>query len=255
MTATGRSQSRDEPGSAKSGPMASIGRALRRTGSQLAAFVTILWRAPRPLSRRVLPWPSSVGLLAGSAVAIAVVAAAMLYLDAWAIEQVRFVPFRVLQAFDDFTDLGLSGWFLFPASALVIAIAALATPALGRIANLVLLSIVVRLQFVFFAVAVPGLLFTVLKRLVGRVRLAARICELSVRPQHHRILGRRRAGRIVSTRAPAVLALRRDHCGEPRHHHRALSERRDRGRAGGRLRGAPRSQLVCGPSPRLCYRA
>jgi membrane-associated phospholipid phosphatase len=76
----------------------------------------------------------------------------------------------VLQTFDEITDLGLSGWFLFPTSLLVIALAALATPELGRIANLVLLSLVVRLQFVFFAVAVPGLIFTILKRLVGRVR-------------------------------------------------------------------------------------
>jgi undecaprenyl-diphosphatase len=170
MTACGRSQSRDERVSTKSGLIASIGRVLRRTGSQVVAFVAILGRAPRPSSGRASPWPSSLRLLAGAAITIAMVAAAMVYLDAWAIDQVRLIPFQVIQLFDDITDLGLSGWFLFPTSALVIAIAAVATPALGRIANLVLLSIVVRLQFVFFAVAAPGLIFTVLKRLVGRVR-------------------------------------------------------------------------------------
>jgi undecaprenyl-diphosphatase len=144
--------------------------ALRRTGSHLAAFVAILWRAPRPLSRPASPWPSHARLLVGLVISTAIVAAAMLYLDLWAIEQVRLFPFRVLQTFDDITDLGLSGWFLLPTSMLVIVLAALATPALGRTANLVLVSIVVRLQFVFFAIAAPGLFFTVLKRLVGRVR-------------------------------------------------------------------------------------
>jgi len=168
MTATGRSQSRDELKSTKSGLIASMRSALRRTGSHLVAFVAILWRAPR--SPRASPWPTRTRLLGGLVVSIAIVAAAMLYLDLWAIEQVRLFSFRVLQTFDDITDLGLSGWFLFPTGALVIAIAAIATPALGRIANLVLLSLVVRLQFVFFAVAAPGLFFTVLKRVVGRVR-------------------------------------------------------------------------------------
>jgi undecaprenyl-diphosphatase len=173
MTATGRSQSHDEVAAAKSGLVVSIRSALRRAGSHMVAFVALLWRPPRLSFRRVSPWPSPPRLLAGLVLCIASIAAAMLYLDVWAIDQVRFLPFRVLQIFDDITDLGLSGWFLFPTGLLVIAIAFLATPALGRIANLVLLSIVVRLQFVFFAVAAPGLCFTVLKRLVGRVRPSA----------------------------------------------------------------------------------
>jgi membrane-associated phospholipid phosphatase len=37
-------------------------------------------------------------------------------------------------------------------------------------ANLTLISVMVRLEFVFFAVAVPGLFFTILKRLIGRAR-------------------------------------------------------------------------------------
>src|SRR5262249_22065818 len=60
--------------------------------------------------------------------------------------------------------------FLWPVGLLLLTLAAAAGPALGRTSNLVLISLAVRLQFVFAAIAVPGLAVTVVKRLIGRVR-------------------------------------------------------------------------------------
>ncbi|HLN07633.1 MAG TPA: phosphatase PAP2 family protein, partial [Xanthobacteraceae bacterium] len=52
-------------------------------------------------------------------------------------------------------------------------VAAVASPALGRLADLTLIAIMVRLEFVFIAIALPGLVFTILKRLIGRARPSA----------------------------------------------------------------------------------
>ena len=40
----------------------------------------------------------------------------------------------------------------------------------GRRANLVITSLVVRLEFLFFAIGIPALIVTIVKRLIGRVR-------------------------------------------------------------------------------------
>src|SRR5262249_20660036 len=122
---------------------------MRQIPAHLGAWLGLLVRPPvsRTDGRRaVTRW----GFLAIIAVcATASVAAAMVFLDTWAVAQQRFFPAWVVQVFQRITDLGKSGWFLWPAALVVIAAAALAGPALGRTANLVILSLVVRLEFVF----------------------------------------------------------------------------------------------------------
>src|SRR5207244_1689183 len=71
--------------------------------------------------------------------------------------------------FGRITDFCKSGWFLWPTAILVITAAAVARPALGRV-NLTILSLVVRLEFVFFAIGIPALTVSIVKRLIGRVR-------------------------------------------------------------------------------------
>jgi membrane-associated phospholipid phosphatase len=145
--------------------------ALRRTAAHVATAVGALGRTPRRAAGRILPEP--VPLAAGAAAAIVAVALAMIFVDAWAIEQTRRLPPIVIDTFNTITDFGTSGWFLWPTGLTLLLIAAVATPALGRIANLTLIAVMVRLEFVFFAVAVPGLTFTILKRLIGRARPSA----------------------------------------------------------------------------------
>jgi undecaprenyl-diphosphatase len=106
----------------------------------------------------------------GAFAAITVVVAAMLFVDVWVIREVQRLPLRLVSLFDEASDFGKSGWFLVPTGVLLIVIAATAAPALPRMTRLVLAAISVRLGFVFLAVGLPGLLVTVVKRIVGRAR-------------------------------------------------------------------------------------
>ena len=97
----------------------------------------------------------------------------MLFLDARGVTFARALPPWLVDTFNEITDYGKSGWFLVPLAGLIVA-AAIFAPVAGRIANLVLASLVVRLTYLFLAIAVPGLVVTVVKRLIGRVRPVGR---------------------------------------------------------------------------------
>lgn len=141
---------------------------LRRTAVNLGSWIAALARRPRaPLPRL---WPKPDRLAIGTVVAIVAVAALMLFVDHWVIVRQHLMWRWLVAAFDEFTDYGRSGWFLFPTAFLLLGIAAVACPALGRTTHLVLLSLAARIGFVFVAVGLPGLIFTVIKRLIGRAR-------------------------------------------------------------------------------------
>ncbi|HKS61033.1 MAG TPA: phosphatase PAP2 family protein [Xanthobacteraceae bacterium] len=151
----------------------SVGKAidvpmLRGVGVNLAAWVALLGRPRRFKASRVLPpWRRlAFGGLAG----IALVALAMQFLDARSLTFVRTLPPGLVDTFNEITDFGRSSWFLVPLAILIVLAAALATPAAGRIGSLVLASLAVRFGYLFFAIAVPGLFVTIVKRLIGRVR-------------------------------------------------------------------------------------
>jgi undecaprenyl-diphosphatase len=106
----------------------------------------------------------------GTAVAIAAVAAAMLLLDAWSTGNVRGLPAGITSVFGVITDLGLSGWFLYPLAFMLVLMAAVDRPALPAMDRGVLAALAVRLGFVFMAIVVPGLFVAIVKRLIGRAR-------------------------------------------------------------------------------------
>ena len=80
------------------------------------------------------------------------------------------VPEWLIEVFDEVTDFGKSVWFLVPIALALAAIALLASPALPRMSRRVLAAVAVRLGFLFLAIGLPGLVFTVVKRLIGRAR-------------------------------------------------------------------------------------
>jgi undecaprenyl-diphosphatase len=139
---------------------------LRQIDLNVRGTMATLLRAPR----QGVPWPSHRGLALGTAAAIVAVVATMILLDAWMLAGARRLPPSVIEAFGRLTEFGLSGWFLFPIGFLLIALAALDTPAMPVIARQVLAAWAVRLGFVFTAIAVPGLFVTIVKRLIGRAR-------------------------------------------------------------------------------------
>jgi len=138
-------------------------------GRVLAHFK--LWIAT--LCRPVRATPSRSGTLAlivcGSAV-VAAIAATMVLVDGWAVAQARELPAWLIAVFLRISDFGRSGWFLWPIGLLLLALAALMRPAIGRMANLVAATIAVRLGFIFLAIGIPGLVVAIVKRLIGRVR-------------------------------------------------------------------------------------
>lgn len=150
-------------------PSGAVASRLRRPLANLRLWLAALVRPPRRLRPRRL---RALGMrfALGTLLALAAIAATMLLVDGPASAATRRLPYPLIDAFNEFTDFGRSGWFLIPLAVLIGLSAMVSSPALGRIGQLVLASLVVRLGYVFLAIALPGLVVTVAKRLIGRVR-------------------------------------------------------------------------------------
>jgi undecaprenyl-diphosphatase len=113
--------------------------------------------------------PTTAAMAAGAAGSLAVVIA-MFTIDAAGSDWARHLPQGVRDEFEKITDLGLSGWFLFPFGAVLLALAVVTSPRLARMPRGVLNALGARFGFLFLAIAVPGLFVTIVKRLIGRAR-------------------------------------------------------------------------------------
>ena len=140
---------------------------LRRIAANLVTWLALLARPRRFRESRLLP--PRIRLALGALAGTLLVGIAMLALDAPGVAFAKSLPLWVVETFNEITDFGKSGWFLIPISGAIM-LAAAAAPSAGRVTNLVLMSLVVRLSYVFVAVALPSLLVTIVKRLIGRVR-------------------------------------------------------------------------------------
>jgi undecaprenyl-diphosphatase len=114
-----------------------------------------------PLSSRQLPIAAGISLL--------VLLFVMVVIDGPAIRTVARLPQWMTWPFEHITDFGLSGWFLWPLGILFLVLAAL-PPKLTRFSQAVLAALMVRIGFLFLAIAVPGLFVTTVKRMIGRAR-------------------------------------------------------------------------------------
>jgi membrane-associated phospholipid phosphatase len=184
MTAPGRANTHDE----------SLGRA-RATAffENIRGSLRILLRPPRlPPSRPPLQSGEAKSIsappIAGAgkveanfvpawrrlriqgALAICAVALAMLFLDAPAHEFASGLPTWLIDDAFEITDFGRSGWILIPLGALILIIALFASRVVAAVSRAVLAVVVVRLGYLFIAVGLPGLVVTVVKRWIGRVR-------------------------------------------------------------------------------------
>jgi membrane-associated phospholipid phosphatase len=93
----------------------------------------------------------------------------MILIDGPVTRAVLGLPRWAIWPFDQITDFGKSGWFLWPLGLLFLALAALPTPA-TRVSQAVLAAVMVRIGFLFTAIALPGLFDAILKRMIGRAR-------------------------------------------------------------------------------------
>ncbi len=140
----------------------------RRMVDNVAHALTLLGRVPRV--RRRPAWREPLKLAAWTLITATAIAAAMVFVDAPAIELARRAPQWVFAVADQVTDFGRSTWFLVPIGVALLGIAALATLPQSRGAGFVLLSIAIRLEFLFAAIAAPSLFVSIVKRLIGRAR-------------------------------------------------------------------------------------
>jgi membrane-associated phospholipid phosphatase len=139
--------------------------------SNIVGGVALIVREPRlPPHGRPVAWWSPRRLLIATLLAVTAIAACMVLLDAPTMVAATRIPLRVVNIFNELTDYGRSGWILAPTAVILALIAGLASPALSRASRLALTALAVRFSFVFFAVALPGLVVTVVKRLIGRGR-------------------------------------------------------------------------------------
>lgn len=141
--------------------------ALRRCTAHVAAAFAMLTRRPRLHGRS--PWPLAPQQLAIAAgLAVVIFLLVMFLIDAAAINGVGHLPRWIVWFFDQITDFGKSGWFLWPLGILFLGLAAL--PSLPRLSQLVLAAIMLRVGFLFVAIGAPGLFVNVVKHIFGRAR-------------------------------------------------------------------------------------
>ena len=122
----------------------------------------------RPARFAGLPHSFGTAVIVLALMAAAVIS--MLVLDAKAVDWARAEPHWVRAAFEEITQFGLSGWFLFPCGFILLVLAALTSPRLPIATQAVLAALGERVGFVFLTIALPGLFVSIVKRLIGRAR-------------------------------------------------------------------------------------
>ena len=140
---------------------------LRRCWRNTVDAVVLVTR-PQRIAGALWP-PSAQQTAIAAAVFVGALVLMMFFVDAPVARDAAQLPHWVRWPFEQITDFGKSGWILWPAGLLFLALAALpsATTRLSRAAMAVLM---VRVGFVFLAVGAPGLFVTTVKRMIGRAR-------------------------------------------------------------------------------------
>jgi len=149
-----------------------------------ARYFAYFRREPRFAAKAV--WRQSLRLGIGTVILLAIVAATMTAIDARTVALARPLPEWLIEIFDFVTDFGKSFWFLVPVAFALVVIALSTSPALPRMSQRVLAAAAVRLGFLLLAIGLPGLFFSVAKRLIGRARP---LVEGSAGPFSYRPLG------------------------------------------------------------------
>jgi membrane-associated phospholipid phosphatase len=139
----------------------------RRCLTNLALALSLLTRAPRAYPKHA--WPPGQQTAIAALFGLGVLLGGMFLVDAQISGRMRGLPHWVWSFFDSITDYGKSGYVLWPLGLLFLFLCAL-PPILPRVQQRVLAAMMVRIGFLFTAVAVPSLFDTIIKRMIGRAR-------------------------------------------------------------------------------------
>jgi len=138
---------------------------LRRCAANLATALAIVIAPAKIHPRPILTRPLAIK----AAIYFGAFLLCMILFDAPVMRALGHLPDWIRWSFDQITDFGLSGWFLWPLGILYVTLSAL--PArLTKISQAVLAAVMVRVGFLFLSIGVPGLFVTIVKRMIGRAR-------------------------------------------------------------------------------------
>jgi membrane-associated phospholipid phosphatase len=140
----------------------------RRCVDHVGAAINLLLRPPS-VQRGTLPFTARQAGVAATAVII-VTLALLVLVDGPVMRAAARLPHIVTWSFQQITDLGLSGWFLWPLGILFLALAALPAERLTVMSQRVLAAVMVRVGFLFLAIGTTGFVITTVKRMIGRGR-------------------------------------------------------------------------------------
>jgi membrane-associated phospholipid phosphatase len=142
--------------------------ATRRCLDNLRVAFALVLRPPRIKAKHQwLLRPKQLAIVVG--VTLGVLILGMIFVDAQVSSKMRSLPHWVQSFFDTITDYGKSGWTLVPLGVLFLFLCSV-PPVLTQFQQRVLAAIMVRIGFLFTAIAVPSLFDTIVKRLIGRAR-------------------------------------------------------------------------------------
>jgi membrane-associated phospholipid phosphatase len=137
----------------------------RNALDSFAQWGRMLFRAPQV---SVIRW--STGAYVAVVLILIAVVVSMFLLDAAASSWARGLPPWFIALFEQITDFGLSGWFLFPFGFVLLCLAAVTSPIWSSETQAVLAMLTVRFGYLFLAIGVPGLFAAAVKRMIGRAR-------------------------------------------------------------------------------------
>src|SRR5262245_32828320 len=120
--------------------------------ANFTATLATLLRKPRSRAAGRLAWSTPARLLICLLIAIVAATFAVAFLDLPAVAWARRLPPAIVAFFDDITDYGKSGWFLYPIGTLLLVIALAAVTPISHFSRLVLATLTVRLGFLFLAI-------------------------------------------------------------------------------------------------------
>jgi len=142
--------------------------ATRRCLDNLRVAFALVLRPPRIHPKRawLLP-PKQLAIAIG--ITLGVLILGMIFVDAQVSSRMRGLPHWLSSFFDTITDYGKSGWTWWPLGVLFLFLCSV-PPVLTHFQQRVLAAIMVRIGFLFTAIALPSLFDTIIKRLIGRAR-------------------------------------------------------------------------------------
>lgn len=143
---------------------------MRHSKAIASNFAAVVLRPARRGPGRGPHWPSARSIAIGVSLFLAAFLLAQSWLDPVATVDPRTLPTWIGGWIGKFSAFGKSGWVLWPTVIALLAAIGAASFTPRRLDRLVFTAFGVRLFFILCAIALPGLVVSIVKPLIGRVR-------------------------------------------------------------------------------------